>query len=397
MLAVLCVPMFLVLLDVLAMNIAMPTVGRAFGVPIGEWSLLVDTYTVPLALALLPGGVLVDRLGPRLTLSAGLAVFALASSAGAAAPTWEVVLAARAAQGLSAAVMLPAGLAALTATWPEGPARARALGIWSAVSAAATALGPAVGGLLVGVAGWRAVFWVNVPLVVLAFVGTIAVLGARSEAPAAHGGLRWRPLLASVAVAAMMTSGANGTLQVLTVHLQEGLGLDAVPAGAVLLLATAPFAVLGPVSGALVNRFGRRAVAAAGFVLGGAGIGTLVLTTARGVAELTPALLGIGVGLGLMTSAIVGETMSAWTSRPGVAGGLNNAFRQLGTSGGVALGGGLAGRLDGTGLLHSTGLAAGGWWLLAAMVVLVGFVPRTFARSTSPGEVRTSAHGGPKG
>lgn len=249
LLTVLCVPMFLVLLDVLAMNVAQPALGSAFGVPRGEWSLLVDAYTVPLAVGLLPAGWFVDRLGPRRVLIPGLALFAAASGIGAAGWSWDAVIAARATQGLAAAAMLPAGLAALTTVWAEAASRARALGVWAGVSAAATAVGPGVGGLLVAALDWRAVFWVNVPLAVAALAGVIRLLPAGPPALERGRPGRLRPLITSVLAAAVMTSGANGTLQVVTVHLQDELHLGSGFAGAVLLLATVPFVLLGPASG----------------------------------------------------------------------------------------------------------------------------------------------------
>jgi DHA2 family methylenomycin A resistance protein-like MFS transporter len=371
LLAVLCVPMFLVLLDVLSMNVAMPTVGNAFAIPRQEWSLLVDAYTVPLAVGLLPAGWVVDRVGPRPMLLVGLVVFVLASGLGAAGWTWTVVIAARCAQGLAAAAMLPAGLAALTTTWREPSARARALGIWSGVSAVATAIGPGVGGMLVAALNWRAVFWVNVPLVLVALVGTWRLLPAGRPAPERGVPGNMRALVASVLAAAMMTSGANGTLQVVTVHLQDDLHVASGQAGAILLLATAPFVILGPLTGRLVVRWERRTVAATGLLAGG--LGLLSLGHLPGIGGLVPGLLGIGVGLGLMTSAIVGETMAAWPARPGLAGGLNNALRQLGTSSGVAIGGLFTLHASGVALLAHAGLTAGLWWWAGAVVVLVGF------------------------
>ncbi|SJM68853.1 Permease of the major facilitator superfamily [Gulosibacter sp. 10] len=363
--------MFLVLLDVLSMNVAQPSLGRAFGIPREAWPLLVDAYTVPLAAGLLPAGWLVDRAGPRRVLLWGLAVFAAASGLGAAGWAWEAVIAARAVQGLAAAAMLPAGLAALTATWREPAPRARALGVWSGVSALATAIGPGAGGLLVAVLDWRAVFWINVPFALAAFAGTSRLLTA--DGPTVERGKPEgvRALVASVIAAAVMTSGANGTLQVLTVHLQDDLRLASGPAGAILLLATLPFVVLGPVAGRLVIRCGRRAVAALGLILGG--LGLLTLGRLSGIAGLVPGLLGVGVGLGLMTSAIVGETMAAWPARPGMAGGLNNALRQLGTSAGVAVGGLSTSHAAGAPLLERTGLVAGIWWIGGAVLVLAGF------------------------
>lgn len=375
---VLCVPMFLVLLDVLAMNVAQPALGRAFDIPRNEWSLLVDAYTVPLAAGLLPAGWLVDRIGARRVLIAGLIVFAAASTLGAAGWTWNIVLTARITQGLAAAAMLPAGLAALTTTWSEPASRAKALGIWSGVSAVATAIGPGVGGLLVAAVDWRAVFWINVPLVLAALIGTEKLLpgGTPTAERGKPGNLR--AVITSVVAAAVMTSGANGTLQVVTVHLQDELRLDSGPAGAILLLATVPFVILGPLTGKLVIRYGRRTVAAIGLLVGG--LGLLTLGQLHGVEGVVPGLLGIGVGLGLMTAAIVGETMAAWPARPGLAGGLNNAMRQLGTSAGVAIGGLYTMHTTGTPLLQQTGITGGLWWIAGAVPVLVGFT-RTHPRS----------------
>lgn len=371
LLIVLCVPMFLVLLDVLAMNVAMPALGGAFHIDRGAWSLLVDAYTVPLAVGLLPAGWAVDRLGSRRVMIVGLIVFVAASAFGGAAWSWDSVLAARCMQGLSASTILPAALATLAVTWSKPSERARALGVWSAVSAAATAIGPAVGGLLVAVVGWRAVFWINVPFALLAVVGVFRLAAAGRMS--AERGRPNRPtsLIVSVIAAAVMTSGANGMLQVLTVHLQEGLRLAAGPAGALLLVATVPFVIIGPLTAPLVVRYGRRSVAVAGLTIGG----VCLLSAGRlpSVAGVTPVLLGIGIGLGLMTAAIVGETMDAWMSRPGMAGGVSNAFRQFGTSVGVAVGGVLTAHGVGADAVRSAGLTAAVWWAAGAVLVAVGF------------------------
>lgn len=377
LLTVLCIPMFLVLLDVLAMNIAMPTIGHRFGVPVARWAEVVDAYTVPLALAVVPGGWLVDRWGPRRTLLWANALFTVASGLGALTSSWTVVLCARTGQGLSAAVLLPAGLAALSLSWPDPAQRARALGSWSSISAVASALGPAVGGLLVGALSWRAIFWVNLPLSVGALFGTWCLVapGAPVAQRQSRATTHWRSMVGSVVVAALMTAGANGTLQVVTVHLQSGIRMNPTRAGMFLLLSTLPFVVLGPWSARAVLRFSRRAVAATGFVVGAAGLVTL--GNLPRTAGLAPALLGIGIGLGLMTSAIVGESLAAWPSRPGLASGLNNALRQTGTSIGVALGGWAASRWSGTSLLHHTGIVSTTGWLAAALIVMATFTPST--------------------
>ena len=373
--------MFLVLLDVLAMNVAMPALGRVFHVPGARWPQVVDAFTVPLALGLLPGGVLVDRLGARRSLIGGLAVFIVGTVLGTLAWSWAAVLAARAMQGAASAVMLPAGTAAIGRLWRDEGPRPRALAAWASISAVATALGPGVGGLLVQAAGWRAVFWSALPVLLPALVGTLVLLPAdtsgrpaispHADAPRC----RPTPLVASVVAAAMMTTVGNGVLAVLTIHLQRSLQFGAGATGLVLLVCTVPFAALGPLSGRLVVRRGRRFAAALGFVLGAAGLATLGRLGAD-VVGMLPALLGIGIGLALMTSAIVGESLAAWASRPGTASGLNNAFRQAGTSAGVAVGGSIAAGRGGIGALQVTGVAAALWWALAAAVVVAAFVRR---------------------
>lgn len=377
LLTVLCVPMFLVLLDVLAMNTAMATIGRAFHLPVARWPEAVDAYTVPLALAVLPGGWLVDLWGPRRALLAGNSLFTCASAVGALAGVWPIILGARVGQGLAAALMLPAGLAALSLAWPDPAPRARALGMWSSVSALATALGPAVGGLLVGTLSWRAIFWINLPLTLFAVVGTWILVEPGTLRSPSHTGAqppaRWLAIVGSVVAAAMMTAGANGTLQVVTIYLQSGRQVDATRAGLFLLLATVPFVVLGPWSSKAVQRFSRRTVAAAGFVVGACGLATLGWIPT--IIGLVPGLLGIGIGLGLMTSAIVGESIASWPARPGTASGLNNALRQSGTSLGVALAGWAASRGAGEALLRHTGIASAAWWFAAAVVVMVSFAP----------------------
>lgn len=272
--------------------------------------------------------------------------------------------------------MIPADLVEVNQTWPEPGQKARALGLWSAASAVATALGPAVGGFLVSGLSWQSVFWINVPLGLFALWGLR--LGAsqrepqrRLPAPDASSPLSVRAFIGSVAGAAIMTAGANGTVQVVTIHLQTTVALPPGQTGLVLLLATAPFVILGPLSGNLVNRSGRRRVAAVGFTFG-----AVCLTTLGRLANITgliPSLLGIGIALALMTSAIVGESLDAWPRKPGLASGVNNAAPQAGTGLGVAIAAYLANRYLSDALLQLTGIASSIWCLLGAAVVAMTF------------------------
>ncbi|UYM03470.1 MFS transporter [Solicola gregarius] len=163
-LLVACGGSFLAFLDVTITNLALPDIGRDFdGVAIADLSWVVTLYTVVFAALLAPAGRIADAIGRRRLLAAGMLVFTVASLAAAAAPTYELLLAARAIQGLGAALLLPASLAYVLSDSPP-ERRPAAIGLWSASAAVAAALGPVVGGILVDVGGWRWLFCINVPI-----------------------------------------------------------------------------------------------------------------------------------------------------------------------------------------------------------------------------------------
>src|SRR4051794_27711853 len=128
---------------------------------------VVTAYTVSLAALLLVGGALVDVLGAKRVLLAGLGLFAGASLACALTRSTELLVAARAGQGGGASLLLPGGLAVLASAYDDSDRRRRALGIWAAAGGLALVAGPVLGGLLVEAYGWQSVFWVNLPLCAL--------------------------------------------------------------------------------------------------------------------------------------------------------------------------------------------------------------------------------------
>jgi DHA2 family methylenomycin A resistance protein-like MFS transporter len=374
-----CAPMFLVLLDVLVVNVAMPSVGHAFDVGEKAWSALVDAYTLPLAATLLGGGWLTDRLGARRLLITGLAVFAMASVVCASAPTWAVLLAGRAAQGLGAAAMLPASLAVLTALWTTEPERSRALGVWSGISALATALGPALGGLVLAFSSWRTIFWLNLPICVAALLGAVRLLApVRRVREDTRAPVRRTALMGSTLAGGLMTVVGNGSLTGATLYLRESLALGPLPAALVLLVATIPFAALGPASGRLMHRRGRRCTAVVGIGTGAVALAVSAALADRGAIAVIVLLLGVGVALGLMTAPIVGEAMSSLPGRQGLAAGVNNTARQIGTSVGVAGATALiAHRAGGTGLALVAGVTAAIWCLCVLVVARTFSTPAT--------------------
>ncbi len=404
-LGVMCAGMFLVLLDVTVVNVALPSIGGALGAGPGAVQWVVDAYAVAIAALLLGGGAVSDRMGHRRVVLAGLALFGVASAGCALAPGSETLVAARAAQGAGAALLLPGSLAVISDTFPDRAARARALGVWAGVSSLALPAGPLLGGLLVQSGGWRLIFWINVPVVAAASAavrrlvsddggraagrtdwagagsaaltlaavvfavidmghhgprplgvcaGIVAVMAGggfvlrerRASAPMLPLVLLRTPAFAGPHVAALvMNMVANGTLFVVTYYLQTVQHRSAPAAGVALLPLFVPLAVLAPVAGRLTARHGPRLPLLVGGCAAACGcVALLLLRADSGVPALLPGLVGLGVGTGLSTAAVVAAAVGAVPAdRSGLASGVNNASRQTGTALGVAVFGAVAG------------------------------------------------------
>ncbi len=172
---------FVIALDMAVVNVALPSIGDALGFAPLDLAWVVHIYALTFGGFLLLGGKACDLYGRRRLFTGGLLVFAIASLAGGfAQEPWQLV-AARTAQGIGAAAIAPAALATLTTTFPEGPARVRALGVWGGVNAAGGALGVLVGGLLTEYANWRWVMLVNIPIVAIALLALVR--GVPADAP----------------------------------------------------------------------------------------------------------------------------------------------------------------------------------------------------------------------
>jgi EmrB/QacA subfamily drug resistance transporter len=180
-LAVLCLAALLDTIDVTVVNVAMPTIRNALHFSEGGLAWMVNAYMVPFGGFLLVGGRAGDLLGRRRVLLAGTATFTLASLGSALAPSVGVMIITRAIEGLAAAFVVPMTLAMLSSVFPAGPARNRAFSIWGGVSAAAGTLGLIVGGLLVTVAGWRWIFFINIPVGLFVLAAAVRLLPADSR------------------------------------------------------------------------------------------------------------------------------------------------------------------------------------------------------------------------
>jgi MFS transporter, DHA2 family, methylenomycin A resistance protein len=412
-LIVMCVGMFLVLLDVTIVNVALPRLRADLGASVASLQWIVDGYTIPLAALMLPCGDLGDRRGHKRVVLAGLAVFAAGSLGAGLAPEPHALIAARVLQGCGAALLLPGTLAVVSRAYEEPAERARAIGIWAAISATALPAGVIGGGALVEGPGWRWAFLVNLPIIAVAFtvaavvvretrepsgraadpagtaltaalLGTatfaiietsalaaavaIALLAAlvaverRAADPMLPPALfRRRAFTAATAVAGTMNLCSNGTLFVLTLYLQDVQHRSPLEAGLVCLPAFAMLSVVGPPAGRAVARFGPAGPMAVGLICAGCGLALL------GAGPSLPAFVLWGGGLGLMTPAIVAAAMGAVEpERAGLAAAVNNTARQAGTAIGIAIAGALAGSPPGSDF-RAIAAGAGAVYLLAAV------------------------------
>jgi MFS family permease len=193
-----CVAQFMLLVDDTITNVALPTIGRELHFSESNLSWVVNAYLLTFGGLLLVGGRLADRFGPRRMFAISLAGFALASIASGLAPSSEVLVGARAAQGACGALLSPAALALLLAASPEGDARRRALAIWAGLLGLGAATGLVVGGALVQLTSWRWIFFINAPVAAAALAAVPRVL-----APDDRAGRRELPNVSGAALAKM--------------------------------------------------------------------------------------------------------------------------------------------------------------------------------------------------
>lgn len=386
---------FVAFLDGTVVNVALPAISRELGGGLSTQQWTVDAYLVTLGALILVAGAASDAYGRILVLRIGLIGFGIASLAVAAAPSIELLIAARAVQGIAGAFLVPSSLALITSTMVD-PVRSRAIGLWTSLTTAAMIVGPLLGGVIVDYASWRLVFLINVIPIGLAlwlltrldlrderkpdaridWIGAalcasglgLAVL-ALIELPAARSAgdatawlwvalvlgillfvaFIWRqrttrhPLLpldlfrsrtfASGNLATLFIYAAlslNGF--VVAVYLQQGAGLSATLAGVASLPTTILVIALSSRFGALSGRFGPRLFMSIGPVV--MAIGCLLLLTVGEMFnywwQILPAMIVLGVGLGItvspLTAAILG---AADSSRSGIASAVNNAVARV--------------------------------------------------------------------
>ena len=184
-LAVCCLSLFIVGLDVTAVNVALPSIGRELHAGISGLQWTVDAYTLVLASLLMLSGSTADRLGRKRVFVAGLAVFSLASLLCSLAPNVELLVAFRVLQAVGGSMLNPVAMSIIANTFTDPRERAQAVGIWGAVFGISMALGPIVGGTVVDAFGWRPIFWINLPVGLAAIALTLRLV-PESRAPRAR-------------------------------------------------------------------------------------------------------------------------------------------------------------------------------------------------------------------
>ena len=347
----LCAAQFLVVLDITIVNVALPAIGDDLALSGQGLSLVVSLYALVFGALLLPAGRLADLAGGRRIFILGMGVFGAASLACGLAPGGDVLIAARALQGLGAALLSPAALALLLRRFPEGPARTRALATWGAVGATAASAGVFVGGALVEAGGWRWVFLANVPVALAALLAAGPLLphgraeGAVPLRPRAllavvpRGVLRSPVLLAANAAGMLIGAMMLGSMLLLSLYLQGVLGMSALAAGAGLLAARGTGILWTAAAARVANRVGARAVLLTGMAAMTTGLLVLARAPADGsyAVDVLPGLLILGVAIpSLFLSVGLVAFEGAREHGEGVASGLLTTSQWVGGVLGVA-------------------------------------------------------------
>ncbi|CAG7644433.1 Multidrug resistance protein Stp [Paenibacillus solanacearum] len=397
---------FMVLLDTTVVGVALPSIRADLGGGMDGLQWVVNAYTIVFAGLLLSMGALSDKLGARRIYIAGLFVFLAASALTAAASSLGMLIAMRAALGVGGAALLPSSLALIAHAYPEPAARARALGVWAAVTGAAMAAGPVVGGALVDTLGWRSIFLLQVPLAVISWaltsrlareperkpqqrldpigqVTAFAAIASLSFALMEGDSYGWHspviisafgiallcaaifllaqargrsPLLPlkmfrSATISAGMLAGMainiglSGILFVLPLYLQQVRAWPAHIAGLALLPLTVPLAFNPLVTGRIVARIGPKLPMTVGFALSALGVLLQAWTSPDSSYALTFAgLLLVGFGVSCAIPSLIAAVIAAVPKdQTGAASGALNSIRQLGATIGVALFGSMVG------------------------------------------------------
>ena len=401
-LAICCTSLLIVAMDVTIVNVALPAIQKDLQAHLAGLQWILDAYTLVVASFLMLSGSMSDRFGRRRVFQIGLGVFTLGSLLCSQSRTIEQLIGFRAVQGIGASMLNPVALSIIANAFPDPKARARAVGIWGAVAGVSLGIGPLIGGALTQTIGWRSIFWINVPIGIVAailaarFVPESKAARARAFDPAGQAlvliglaSLTWgviegphagwgsalivglfvtaaaallafvlyeprrsQPLLdlrffrsvpfsSATVLAVSAFSCFAGFLFLNTLYLQQVRGFSALHTGLFTLPLALTKIVCAPWSGRLVGAHGpRHSLLAAGV---GFLTGTLILTGLNqqtNVAWLLVTYALFGVGLGMINPAITNSAVAGMPlSQAGVAAAIASTSRQVGAALGVAVSG----------------------------------------------------------
>ncbi|KJY45643.1 DHA2 family efflux MFS transporter permease subunit [Streptomyces sp. A1547] len=399
-LAICCMSLLIVSLDVTVLNVALPSMRRELDASVSGMQWTIDAYTLVLASLLMLAGSTADRIGRRRVFAAGLVLFTAGSLLCSLAPTLEWLIAFRMVQAVGGSMLNPVAMSIITNTFTDPRERARAIGVWGAVVGISMAVGPLIGGLLVESVGWRSIFWINLPvglvafaltlrfvpesraahprrpdpvgqLLVMALLGSVTygiieapsagwsspvILGCTALAVASLAGLlfyeprraeplidprffRSAPFSGATVIAISAFAALSGFLFLNTLYLQDVRGLSALDAGLYML----PMALLtflcAPLSGRLVgNRGPRPSLLIAGTAMAASGVLFAAFSAQTSTPLLFTAYVLFGLGFGMVNAPITNTAVSGMPrSQAGVAAAVASTSRQTGGTLGVAV------------------------------------------------------------
>ena len=398
-LGAMCFALFMVMLDNTVVNIALPAIRAQFHASISNLSWTVNAYTLVFGVLLVTGGRLGDVFGRKRMFLAGVVVFTLGSIGAGLSQSIDQLIVFRGVQGIGAAFLMPGSLSIITNAF-QGPERGRALGLWAGISGLALGMGPVVGGLLVEKAGWEWIFFLNVPVALIAIPVTIyAVQESRDPSAVrrvdfagimtltvglgalvlalvqsndygwtspriltefaiavvgltAFGLLQWRqsdPMLdlsffrnrtfnAGNATAFLVTFSMFATFFFLTIYMQTILGLSALETGVRFLPMTILIIVTAPIAGRLSDKYGSRWLLTGGMTMVSLSLFLESrITDSSGYLTLLPAFIVGGIGMGMTMSPMTAAVMgSVDRTKAGAASGVLSMVRMIGGVFGVA-------------------------------------------------------------
>jgi EmrB/QacA subfamily drug resistance transporter len=404
-LAAMCFALFMIMLDNTVVNVALPSIQRSLKTTPANLEWTINAYFLSFAALILLGGKLGDRFGRKRIFLVGLAIFTLSSAACALSTSDAGLISARAVQGIGAALMNPLSLSIIVAAFPRHQVPT-AIGVWAGISGLGLAIGPLLGGFLVEHVDWSAVFWINVPIGVLAagatlwfvqesrdpkargfdIVGTLLVTGGlfslvwaliRTNAHSWQSGqtvgflvaaavllvgfifwedrqsdpmiplsfFRKRAFDVAVASVALIGFSMFGIIYFLTLYLQNIRGYSAIESGVRTLPMTVMVILIAPIAGRLSARIGPRPLMAGGMLIMSLGLASLTRLSidASYWTVIFPSFICVGAGIAMSMPTTTGVAMgSVDPARAGIASGVINSSRQVGGALGVAVLGSIA-------------------------------------------------------